>query len=253
MLPKPIPHPNIAPKPNPCLQAAMLSAPHKHTIAYITLLALVSPTTALADQTNEPDWVTVRPAPDDLSGHIILAPKLAYSLPLGSAEKRFGQRAYTASGVSFGGDISYGISRYIAIHGRFEYGTYAENNKCPADGTCNASTIAFGIGVDYHILNGAGFDPWVRVGTGYRTIQYSLRWDGYDERRSYSGFDWLHIAIGGEWYPTTIFGFGPYVALDVGKYGTRPDKSPPLTSMEQGSAFHTFFTLGLRAVLDPMR
>ena len=130
---------------------------------------------------------------------------------------------------------------------------FAGNKRCPPQGDCKASMIAFGAGVEYHIVDGASIDPWVRMGLGYRIMRYDFRWDGTDTQRSYSGLDWLHLAIGGDWYPTTVIGFGPYIALDVGTYGKRPGSAPPQTSGERGSATHTVFSLGLRIAFDPMR
>ena len=217
------------------------------------LLLALTPKPAIADDTETPDPVRLRPAPDDLSGHIILAPKLAYSVPAGSAESGYAHRAFTTSGASFGADLAFGISRYVALHGRFDYGTYKSNAHCPTDGTCEASSIAFGVGIDYHIVNGASLAPWLRVGVGYRTMHHNLRWNNFDEKLTYAGFDWLHLAMGADWYPTTLLGLGPFMALDIGTYGSRPDTAPPQTSGERGSTVHTLFSLGIRVVVDPMR
>jgi hypothetical protein len=232
----------------------MLSPLPKHlALAAASLLTLLAPSIAAANYEDQPIPVPLRAAPDDLSGHFILAPKLAYLVPMGSAEQRFPQRAYTGAGPSFGLDLAYGISRYVALHGRFDYGMFADNDNCPNSGTCEATSIALGAGVDYHLVNGAAFDPWMRAGIGYRSMRYDLQWEGHKNERRYAGIDWLHLAVGGDWYPHSMIGFGPYLSLDVGTYGSRPDTPPPGTSGEVDSATHTFFSLGLRGVFDPMR
>lgn len=111
--------------------------------------------------------------------------------------------------------------------------------------------MAFGAGVDYHLVNGAAFDPWMRVGLGYRTMRYDLSWPGYQDELEYGGIEWLHLAVGGDWYPHHMIGFGPYVAFDVGTYGSRPEEIPSRGAT--GSATHTFLSVGLRGVFDPMR
>jgi hypothetical protein len=77
--------------------------------ALTPVLALAFATVAGQARAAEPDEdapVPVRAAPDDLSGHFILAPRLAYLTPMGSAEKGFPQRGYTGSGPSFGSELS---------------------------------------------------------------------------------------------------------------------------------------------------
>ncbi len=243
--------PNLAYMWTPML-SFLLKHLHPATLA-VGLATLASSGVASADYSTQDIPVPIRAAPDDLSGHFILAPKLAYLVPMGSAEQRFPQRSYVASGPSFGLDLAYGISRYVAVHGRFDYGAFGKGDRCPATGTCKATSMSFGAGVDYHLVNGAAFDPWMRAGLGYRLMHYDLDWDGFKDERKYTGFDWLHLAIGGDWYPHSMLGFGPYLALDLGTYSTRPDQPPPKTSGPTNSATHAFFSVGIRGVFDPMR
>lgn len=208
---------------------------------------------AIAETDDRPIPKPIRAAPDDLSGHLILSPKLAYLIPMGSAEQGFSQRDYIQSGLALGGDVAFGISRYVALQARFDYGTFSSGNDCPASATCEATSMAFGAGVDYHLVNGAAFDPWMRAGIGYRIMRYDLNLSGSSSELEYSGFDWLHLAVGGDWFPHSMIGFGPYMALDVGTYGSRPDEGVPRRSGNSESATHTFFSVGLRGVFDPMR
>ncbi len=195
------------------------------------------------------------PAPDDLSGHVIVAPRLSLAVPMGSAEKGFSHSGYTGTGPNAGLDLAIGISRYVAIQGRFDAAWLGEGGSCPsAGGSCSASTMAFGLGVEYHLVNGASLDPWIRVGAGYRLTTFDLKWPGYASGSlKYHGVDWLHLAVGGEWYAHPKFGFGPYLALDVGYYGTRPKNAPLPPNEPTGIAHHTFLSIGVRGVFDPMR
>jgi hypothetical protein len=92
----------------------------------------------------------------------------------------------------------------------------------------------------------------MRAGLGYRIMRYDLRWSGYQSELEYSGIEWLHLAVGGDWYAHEMIGFGPYMALDFGTYGSRPDDAPRTTGSSD-SATHSFFSVGLRGVFDPMR
>jgi len=232
----------------------MLSSLPKPLVQLAVFSTLICTTgLAAADYTTQDIPVPIRAAPDDLSGHFILAPKLAYLVPMGSAENRFSQRGYIKSGPSLGLDLALGISRYVAVHARFDYGTFGSGGDCPSGGTCEATSMAFGGGVDYHLVNGAAFDPWMRAGLGYRIMRYDLKWSGYQSELEYSGVEWLHLAVGGDWYAHEMIGFGPYMALDIGSYGTRPDADVPGTSGASEGATHTFFSIGLRGVFDPMR
>lgn len=233
----------------------MVSLQRKALTPLVALALVAIAGQAHAERPDEPVPVPVRAAPDDLSGHFVLAPRLAYLVPMGSAEKGFTQRGFTGSGPSFGLDLAIGISRYVAISARGDYGMMSTGDRCPVGGTCKATSTAFGLGVDYHLVNGAPFDPWMRAGIGYRIMQYDLSWTGYDPGKlDYSGFDWIHLAVGGDWYAHELLGFGPYFAFDLGSYSSRPsnDTARP-ASTARGGAIHSFLSVGLRGVFDPMR
>jgi hypothetical protein len=200
--------------------------------------------------------VPLRAAPDDLSGHLVLAPHLAYLVPTGSAEDGFKQRGYTGSGLAYGLNLSFGMSRYVALQGRFETASLPKGDGCPTGGTCSARSTAIGLGVEYHLVNGAAFDPWLSAGVGYRMTSFDLSWAGYDPGSlEFKGFDSLHVAIGGEWYPTSMIGFGPFLSLDIGTYGVRPGAqvARPRSTDDRGVAIHSFLSVGMRATFDWQR
>lgn len=191
--------------------------------------------------------------PDDLTGHLFIAPHLQWSLPTGSAENGLPQRRYVTAGPGFGIDASFGISSYVAIQARFDRATFDGGNSCPAAGKCSAQSSAAGLGVEYHLVNGAAFDPWLAAGLAWRWTSFDLSWPGYQPGKlDYSGLDWIHLAVGGEWYPHQMIGFGPYLGFDLGSYSSRPS-SPIPTAQPAGSAIHSFFTIGIRGVFAPMR
>ncbi len=193
--------------------------------------------------------------PDELSGHLLLAPHLQWLLPAGSAEDGLSQRSYVGSGPGFGFDLSFGVSEYVAIQARFDRASLPDGSQCPSSGRCSAQSTAAGLGVEYHLVNGAAFDPWLAAGMAWRWTSFDLSWPGYQPGKlDYSGMDWLHLAVGGEWYPHRLLGFGPFLAFDLGSYSNRPGSAIPRpTAVPDSSAIHSFFTIGIRGVFAPMR
>ena len=222
-------------------------------LASACVLSVTASTEVLADETYPaPVPTPVAAAPDDLSGHLILAPRAAYVVPMGSADSVLKQRGYTASGFGAGLDISFGLSRYVAVQGRFDMGWFGAGSQCPTGGSCSASMWASGLGIEYHMVNGGAFDPWLRYGVGYRSTTFDRKWPGRTGPNSgtYGGIEWLHLAIGGEWYGLKTIGFGPYVAFDLGGYNSRPSES---SQMGASSTFHSFLSVGIRGVFHPAR
>jgi hypothetical protein len=114
-------------------------------------------------------------------------------------------------------------------------------------GGCAAHSSASGVGVEDHVVNGASFAPWVRAGVGYRsmTFERSAAWLGTDTA-SDAGFEWLHLALGGEWCASRQVGFGPYLAVEVSWYGRGSQNGAR-------SAHDSFFSVGVRVAVDPAR
>ena len=64
----------------------------------------------------------------------------------------------------------------------------------------------------------------------------------------------MHLSVGGDWYPHRLVGFGPYLAFDMGTYSVRPGNDVPRpSSTSPEAALHSFFSVGLRGVIAPMR
>lgn len=206
-------------------------------------LLLLGTSTGFADEPGPTLPPPLAAAPDDLSGHFMVAPRVSWLVPMGSADSLRPQRSLTGTGVAFGLDLAYGLSRYVDLLGRFDYGMLGRGADCPSNQDCSGHTTAFGLGLGYHLVNGASFDPWMQAGIGYRMITFEQA----SVKQSYSGLEWLHLAIGGEWYAARWLGVGPYFAFDLGYYASRP------TDTGADSSYHSFFSLGMRGVIDPSR
>ena len=222
-------------------------------IATCTALAFASASNAA--EPAAPSRTSLPPIPDSLSGRLSLAPSVGWLAPMGEAEAGFAHRSLTGSGFAFGLDVAYGISRYVAVRGNFSHASFGAGNDCGADRVCSAVSNAAGLGVEYHLVDGAAFDPWLAAGMAYRWTSFDLAWAGYAPGPlSFAGVDWMHLSVGGDWYPHRLVGFGPYLAFDMGTYSVRPGNDVPRpSSTSPEAALHSFFSVGLRGVIAPMR
>ncbi len=184
-----------------------------------------------------PEPPLVLPAPDALTGHLQLSPLAGVAVPFGSLEADLPQSDAMSSGWAFGLDASYGVSRTLAVGA---FGQFLALGKPDSCGDCKTKSMAVGAFVRYHLVQGFRFDPWMLAGLGYRTTTIS----GVGDDVTYSGIEWLRLAVGGDWYAFDKVGFGPYLELDMGYYSSR-------SSGDMGSArAHWHLSSGLRVTLD---
>jgi len=224
---------------------------------------LLGPTTALAQAPASPTGFTVvddtppspplvPPAKDTLGGHLILGGSALVTSPFGEL-----QTGYSASdlGAGFGGmlDLGIGLSRVVSIGLWGEGLAYSGSSACrywplsisnPARDPCSATSFTVGPFVRYHLLQGMRLDPWILVGPGYRVLTQ----DTPAGAKTYAGVEYLHAAIGGDYYLTSGLGIGPWVGLDGGVFAKRP--TPRVGTERVKTAWHTELVFGLRLVLD---
>ena len=151
--------------------------------------------------------------------------------------------------VALGGggqlQLGVGLNRFLVLglDGAFGRAAFA-SDRC--DG-CSVTTVGVGLGLAFHPSQAFAFDPWVRYGFGYRHTSSDLDISpdipiGVIGSTTESAFDFAKLSIGGDFYPDPLFGFGPYLELDLGV--NRLDDSPQVYGNLQ---------LGLRVAFDPMR
>lgn len=177
--------------------------------------------------------------PDTRSGHVSFGLRAGYQAPMGSAEKRVSQADLASWGPTFGLDVNYGLSRYVLAGAFGDWASFGAPEGCAG---CKGQSLAFGLGVQYHLIEGTSFDPFMGFGLGWRMS----RFERAGSETSYGG-PFARFTVAGDWYPTPAFGFGPYLDLSMGRYLSR---SPG--EIGQG-AIDSFFTVGLRVALDPFR
>jgi len=200
---------------------------------------LLQPPSPTPVPNDEPQPPFVADAADTLGGHIVVGGSAAFAVPWGDF-----QQGTTASdlgpGYGFGLDLGYGLSRSVVVGIWGQYSLYAEGADC---GNCTASSYAVGPFVRYHLVQGMRFDPWLLAGIGYRAMSIEPGNRPGIGQGDYAGVEWIHFALGGDYYPVKNFGFGPLVEFDMGVFGKHPAE-------DLGSELHYTFVGGLRLVLD---
>jgi hypothetical protein len=183
----------------------------------------------------EPEAPLIPNATDRLAGHFSLAAGAGVAFPFGKLESGVGADDGIGPGWMFSANAGIGVSRSVVVGAFGQYLLYGDGDDCEG---CDATSFAVGPFVRYHLVQGMRFDPWLLAGIGYRKLTISTDAGDLD----YSGIEWLHLEFGGDWYPTSVVGFGPYLGFDWGIYGDHPN--------DRDSASHFQVTTGLRINLD---
>jgi hypothetical protein len=171
-------------------------------------------------------------APDTLGGHFVLGVGGSIEAPFGELDHK-NNAANLGAGLGVAGDLGFGLSRSVVIGAWGTFASYGSNGR------------SFGVGpfVRYHLVQGVRFDPWILLGTGFRSLNREVQ----GQKLEYSGIEIARLAVGGDYYPWSAFGLGPWLELDVGAYGKRPDESP---GNRPALGVHLGFVSGLRLLVD---
>jgi hypothetical protein len=187
---------------------------------------------------DEPPPPVVPLARDTRGGHFELGAGAALRVPFGHLRQG---EAGSSLGTGFGAalDLGYGISRSVMVGAWaqvFEPGTHDRG-------------FSVGPFVRYHLVQGMRFDPWLLLGIGYRSQNH----DAPGVTRHFSGIDFAHFALGGDYYAWSGLGFGPWLELDAGVLTKRPSTNAagaPDGTAHVGTDVNYSFVAGLRIVLD---
>jgi hypothetical protein len=182
-----------------------------------------APTPPVTDSVRTPE------STDLTAGHLTIFPSAGYTWPFGALEPGTSYASRTPGGLALGLDADFGVSRSASVGVWGSAGLLSSASDCG----CTVQSFAGGPVLRYRLVQGMRFDPWVAVGAGYRMTAV----EG-DSSTRFTGIDWLHAALGGDWYAASGLAFGPLVSADFGTF------TSPRT------AFHWQFTLGLRIGLD---
>jgi hypothetical protein len=161
---------------------------------------------------------------------------MTLAVPFGKLAPDLPQSDLLSPGPGIVAEIGFGLSRTVALGAWGQMLRLSGSDDCTR---CSATSLAGGLFVRYHLVQGVRFDPWMSAGAGYRMTTLD---DGLADQ-SYSGIDWLRFAVGGDWYAFRYLGFGPFLELDVTSYLSRPDERNDLP-------FALSFLVGARITLD---
>lgn len=219
--PAPVPAPPTTPAP----AAASNSAPG--TSAPPNASEDGGPVVVPADDT-PPALEPIPSARDTLGGHFVLGASVGPRWPFGDLESGRSQQSYMGAALAVTADVGYGVNRNVVVGLWGEFDNHYSPSECKQ---CSATSFAGGPFVRYHLVQGTRFDPWGAFALGVRSTNVDTRVD----TDHYFGVDFLRLTLGGDWYPTSNIGIGPYFTFDAGTYGSR---------------VHTGLSTGLRLVLD---
>jgi hypothetical protein len=165
--------------------------------------------------------------------HLLIHGRVGAAFPAGSITKGFGTANASSTGIRFGGGIGFGLSRYLVLEMNGGYARLGAEDGCAA---CSGSSIDFGLGFSYHLAQGIAFDPWISYGVGFRSMSLVSRglrdWISDDTSPNgntsvaefaFQGLDFTRLALGGDFYPLSALGVGPYFELDLGTTVSRKD------------------------------
>ena len=189
-----------------------------------------------ADVDAEPPLIP--PARDTLGGHFVIGASAAFVAPFAELDSETASNELIGVGPGFGLDLGFGLSRALVLGAAGQYLSYSSPEACP---DCSGTSIAGGVFLRYHVVQGVRFDPWVSAGVGYRSTTVDL---GAGDDANYSGLEWLQLRFAGDWYPLSVLGLGPFVELDFGTYMTH-DGAP-----DASDSVYLNFLAGARIVLD---
>jgi hypothetical protein len=130
----------------------------------------------------------------------------------------------------------------------------AFKDACQARGMdCSASTFRIGVGARYAFSPIAKQTPWVSAGIGREGTGVNIKGSAGTEHVAFGGWEWLRLGAGYDFRFSRSFGIGPYVGLSLGTYtGVAADGPAYLLPSDLGGhRTHTWFTVGVKAILFP--
>lgn len=202
-----------------------------------------------ADEVDEPEGRVKPYAEDFRTGHVYIDAIASALFPVGDIAPGSSLTEVSSFGFIAGGALGVGLSRHVELDVRGGYGLLSSPTEC-AD--CSSDVATASLGFTHHLTNGAAFDPWIRLGTGYRTFSVE---HGAAESSAvleivngrYHGVDIAQLSLGADFFPVPGFGFGPWLEADMGTFVAWPDGS------REGTRFYAFFQVGLEIELDPVQ
>jgi hypothetical protein len=181
----------------------------------------------------------VQPRAADLLGsHVLIGAAIGPAWSLGKLGSSQAAVRGVGTGLGFRADVGFGVSRSVVLGAWGSFASYSDGDRCGS--SCSGRAFAVGPFVRYQLSQGLRFDPWLTLGGGYRQLSYD---DATLARQKFSGLEWLHFELGADYYLFSGLGLGPFAALGLSSYTTRPNGAG-------NAAVNTELSVGLRFLLD---
>lgn len=178
----------------------------------------------------EPVFAPIPDAHDTLRGHLALGGSVGVKWPFGSLDANTSQRSRLGPALALNLDLGFGLGRNLVLGAWGELDEHSAPPDCPL---CSAQSFAGGPFLRYHLVQGTRFDPWGALAVGVRSTSVD---NGNGTTGHFFGAELLNLRLGGDWYPWSNVGIGPYAEFDLGAYS--------------GSTHHTGLGTGIRLALD---
>ena len=177
----------------------------------------------------QPDIVSPPPEPatklvlpgaptDTLSNHLLLSLRAGYVANFVNLDSATSLSARLAGGYGASIGVGYGLSRYVEVELEGGLAAFGAASDCAQ---CSGKSYDMIGAIRYHLVQGVRFDPWVRIGIGASLF----RLEQGTSKRDYAGLQWLNASVGGDWYVTRNFGFGPMLTIGTTSYLSHPSDS----------------------------
>jgi hypothetical protein len=120
-----------------------------------------------------------------------------------------------------------------------------------AGGSCSGSVLRLGVQGSWSFPRIARLAPWAGLGLGYEWASYQVEAEGETLEVRQRGFQVLSVQGGADLAVLEALAVGPYVQLDVGRYGRFEVVSPlGSSSGSPQAATHTWISFGIRGKYD---
>jgi hypothetical protein len=185
----------------------------------------------------EPQAPLVPRGKDLLGSHVLVGAAIGPVWSLGHLGSNVAVAHQLGTGLALHADAGFGLSRSVVLGAWGSYAGYVDGDRCQS---CSGKAFAVGPFVRYQLQQGLRFDPWLTLGGGYHQVSAD---DQAGLRQTFSGVEWLHFELGADYYLFSGLGFGPYAALSLSSYSSRP-------AAAGSPGVNTELSCGLRFLLD---
>lgn len=214
-----------------------------------------APPSEAAEETDPGAGARRSAAPDERRGHLYFGAFGTAMGPAGSMGPNTSSTSLASAGLGAGGFVGVGVGRHVTLQAFGDWTRMLAPAACGSG--CGGRSYSVGLGLTYHLAQGLAFDPWASFGVAYRNSSFLVIDPAAPAERvtqAYHGIDVARIALGGDFYPTPFFGFGPFLEADFGTNFRWPRPLVALPADVSNTArTYAMFQVGIRIAFDPLR